>query len=139
MHRTVLRAATAALAAALLMGLPAVPASADDLPTDLRGLPAEIQSNDALMESVVAARAQFRESALAARTALRTAVSGARAQVVADTARAAAKSSLITARAMYAVRVSMAFSRYAPGTTVPKSLLDPSWWPRLTDSAWLAS
>lgn len=137
-------------------------------PADARswGLSATLAENAPLVTAIAQARADFRVSALAARTAWRTAMLGIRDEVLAeaasartgsrtdyrelveqawarhrdqvDTATAAAKSSLLTARGVYTTAVTAAFAQHAPGTSVPRPVLEPGWWSPVGDGTWLA-
>lgn len=143
MHPARPRAVTAVvgalLAIAAVLTVSASPAAADDPAPDIRGLTADQQGNSGLVSAIADARAQFRETAVATRLALRTALIASTSGAGADTARAAAKSSLVTARSQYTSRVIAAFARYAPGSPIARTVLDPSWWPGRTDGSWLAS
>lgn len=156
----------AALAVAVVSPAAVGSALADDRPVDARawGLSSAQAENVPLVTAVTSARDDFRVASIAARTAWRTAMQGIRADVLAeaasartttaadyraalerawarygdqvDTATAAARSSLLTARAVYTSAVTAAFTQYAPGTTVPRAVLEPGWWGTITDGLW---
>lgn len=164
MHRTALRALVVALAAAALALPSSTAVAADDEPDAIRGLTASQAADLGLVDAIATAREDFRTSAIAARTTLKATLDGIRADILADAARvragtttyrealararaarqgqvdtavAAARSQLITARTLYAAAVAAAFAREVPGDTPARPLLDPTWWPGISDSTWL--
>lgn len=156
----------AAMAVAVVSPAALGSAIADDRPLDARtwGLSSTQAENVPLVTAIESARDDFRDASIAARTAWRTAMQGIRAEVLADaasartttaadyraalerawarygdqvdTATAAARSSLLTARALYTSAVNAAFAQYAPGSTVPRAVLEPGWWAAVTDGLW---
>lgn len=100
---------------------------------------------DALASAVAGRTAgdidRLRAASTAAQRAYREALFAARAetQSALDTAVAAAKSTLSAARTAYLADVRAAFALYATGQAIPRPLLEPEWWPGLSDGSWLGA
>lgn len=151
------RLLAAAVGACLLSGLVAVgPARADSTPDDLRtwGLTVDLRGDQGLVDAVGSARDQFRLAVASARTSLRTTVDGVRADIARETAAqrianraahdreilmavATARSSLQGARVLYLRSIASAFAAHAPGTSVPRALLETASWSGIGDGEWL--
>jgi hypothetical protein len=127
--------------AVLLAGSPIVmgTASADEAPPRTGSSMASAALPEELTTAIGSARAEFRSAAVAARLALRTALRGAPTSLESATARAAARASLQTARTVYGAAVSAAVARFAPGVTLPRTVLEPGWWTGMSDVEWLTS
>lgn len=141
----------------LVVGLGmSTPAWAATTPDDLRtwGLSIDQRADDRLVTTIDAARDRYRAAVQSARTTLRTTFDGIRLDIASETAAqrlanrpthereglmavAAARSSLQTARVVYLAAVVAAFNAYAPGTTVPRTLLETASWSGFGDGAWL--
>jgi hypothetical protein len=82
---------------------------------------------------------ELRAASLDAITAYRAALASAKTarQAELDTAMGSAKATLAMARSLYTSAVTQAFARYAPGTSVPRALADPGWWPGISDGTWI--
>lgn len=84
---------------------------------------------------------RLRAANTTAQRAFRDALAAARAQTQSalDTAVAAAKSTLSAARSAYLAEVRSAFTLHASGQAIPRALLEPEWWPGLSDGSWLGA
>ena len=132
------------------------PAAADSPPDDVRtwGLTLDQRGDEQLVTSLEAARSRFRLAVQSTRATLRTTLDGIRLDIADETAAqrlanralhdrevlmavATARSSLQSARALYLASVAAAFAAHAPGSTVPRALLETASWSGIGDGAWL--